>query len=96
MSHRMKMNQHISTMARPPGDVKLVRSDCSGAFLVPQQFSGITGRNACSRCWACKGLFINGQRIHPITRHPLSAAEQSSELENATNQFGGVSHLAVE
>jgi len=28
-------------------------------------------------------------------RHPLPAAEQSSELENATNQPGGVSHLTI-
>jgi hypothetical protein len=37
MSHRMKMNQHIVTMASPPGDVKLFKSRCSGSFLAPQQ-----------------------------------------------------------
>ena len=67
MSHRMKMNQHIITMASPPGDAKLFKRHCSGAFLVPQQAGGITGGNACSRCCACKELSSNGQRIHPIT-----------------------------
>jgi len=67
MSHRMKMNQHIVTMASPPGDAKLFESRCSGAFLAPQLAGGITGGNACSRCCACKGLSISGQRIHSIT-----------------------------
>jgi hypothetical protein len=66
MSHRMKMNQHILTMASPPGDA-LSKSHCSGFFLAPQEAGGITGGNACSRCCACKGLSINGQRIQPIT-----------------------------
>jgi len=30
-----------------------------------------------------------------LIRHPVPAAEQSSELENATNQPGGVSHLTI-
>lgn len=54
MSHRMKMNQHIITMASPPGGAKLFKRHCSGAFLAPQQAGGITGGNACSRCCACK------------------------------------------
>jgi hypothetical protein len=69
MSHRMKMNQHIITMARPPGDAKLFKSHCSGAFLAPPQVCG----NACSRCCGCKGLLsINGQRMHPITDQTLA------------------------
>ena len=67
MSHRMKMNQHIITMASPPGDVKLFKSRCSGSFLAPQQAGGTTGGNACSRCCTSKGLSISGQRIYPIT-----------------------------
>lgn len=67
MSHRMKMNQHIITMASPPRDDKLFKRHCSGAFLAPQQAGGITGGNACSRCCACKGLSSNGQRIHPMS-----------------------------
>src|ERR1700731_3996480 len=42
MSHRMKMNQHIITMASPPRDEKLFKRHCSGAFLAPQQAGGIT------------------------------------------------------
>ena len=33
MSHRMKMNQHIITMASPPRDHKLFKRHCSGAFF---------------------------------------------------------------
>ena len=67
MSHRMKMNQQIITTASPPGDAKLFKSHCFGAFLAPHQAGGIAGGNACSRCCACRGLSINRQRIHPIT-----------------------------
>jgi hypothetical protein len=96
MSHRMKMNQHIITMASPPRDDKLFKRHCSGAFLAPQQAGGITGGNACSRCCACKGLSINGHGYTRLRiRHPVPAAEQSSELENATNQPGGVSDLTI-
>jgi hypothetical protein len=96
ISHRIKMNQDINTTASPPGDAKLFKSRCSGAFLAPHQAGSIADGNACSRCCACRGLSINRQRIHPITdRHPLSAAGQSAELENATNQPGGVLHLTI-
>ena len=67
MRHQMKMNQHIITMASRTGDAKLFKSHCAAAFLAPQQTGGITGRSACIRCCACKGLSINGQRIHTIT-----------------------------
>ena len=30
-----------------------------------------------------------------LIRHPVPSAEQSLELENATNQPGGVSHLTI-
>jgi hypothetical protein len=61
-----KMNQHIIIMANSPSDAKLYESRCSGALLAPQQAGGVTGGNACSRCFACRGLSINRQRIHPI------------------------------
>ena len=96
MSHRMKMNEDIVTPANPPGDAKLFKSHCPNACLAPYQASGIADGNACSRCYPCRGFSINRQRIHPITdRHPLPAAGQSTELENATNQLGGVVHLTI-
>jgi hypothetical protein len=82
MSHRMKMNQHIITMASPPGDVKLFKRHCSGAFLAPQQAGGITGENACSRCCACKGLSSNGQRMHPNTAYPSDNGSKVTRLFN--------------
>ena len=96
MSHRMKMNQHIITMASPPRDAKLFKRHCSGAFLAPQQAGGITGGNACSRCCACKGLSSNGQRIHPITDKASTfwrrAEFGARERHEST---GGVSHLTI-
>jgi hypothetical protein len=96
MSHRMKMNQHLITMASPPGDAKLFKRHCSGAFLAPEQAGGITGENACSRCCACKGLSSNGQRIHPITDKASTfwrrAEFGARERHEST---GGVSHLTI-
>jgi hypothetical protein len=70
MSQRMKMNQYINTMESLPGET-----------------GDITCAKACSGSCPCKGLSING---HGYTRsliiHPLPAVEQSSDLENATNQ----------
>jgi hypothetical protein len=96
MSHRMKMNEDINTPASPSGDAKLFKSHCPGASSPPHQAGSIADGNACSRCYPCRGFSINRQRIHPITdRHPLPAAGQGAELENATNQPGGVVHLTI-
>jgi hypothetical protein len=96
MSHRMKMNQHIITMASPPGDAKLFKSHCLDSFLAPQQAGGITGGNACSRCCACKGLSINGQRIHPITDKTSTSCRRAElgarERHESTWR---VSHLTI-
>ena len=96
MSHRMKMNEDIITPASPSGDPKLFKSHSPCVFLAPHEAGSIADGNACSRCFACRGLSINRQRIHPITdRHPPPAVGQRAELENATNQPGGVVHLTI-
>jgi hypothetical protein len=96
MTHRMKMNQHIITMASPPGDAKLFKRHCSGAFLAPQQAGGITGENACSRCCACKGLSGNGQRIHPITDKASTFwCRGEFGVRERHESTGGVSHLTI-
>jgi hypothetical protein len=70
MSQRMKVNQHINTMASLPGEA-----------------GDITCAKACSRSCACKGFpSTDNGYTRLLIIHPLPAAEQSSDLENATNQ----------
>jgi hypothetical protein len=77
----MKMNQHIAKTACPPGNRRLLRSHCSGAFVGPRQAGGATGGNACSCCCDCNKLFFNRQRIKRKLISLLPAAEQSSKRE---------------
>ena len=83
----MNMNQHIVTTACPPGNARLLRSHCSGAFLDHIRRAALPAVMLAVAVLLATGCSSTGNGFNALLLSPLPAAQQSSELEeNGLNQ----------
>jgi len=78
----MKMNQHIVKTACPPGNARLLRSHCSGAFLVHIRRAALSAVMLAVAVVLATGCFSTGPGFNARLISPIPTNPQASNSED--------------